>query len=440
MFSFSSQKSIDVEEGIKDCKHSLSSTDDLDPLLDRIGDARFVLLGEATHGTHEYYTWRAEITKRLIEEKGFDFIGVEGDWPDCYRINRFIKNYEDTGEDVIDDILMKFERWPTWMWANWEVAGLANWLRDWNQDKSPQDKVGFYGLDVYSLWESFNEITNYLEKVDPKAMEKAREALQCFEPYAGDDGQSYARSIRMVPKTCEEEVVEMLSEIRKRMSQYDGDTEAAFNTEQNALVTVNAEKYYRSMVEGTEDSWNVRDRHMMETLDRLADFHGDNSKAIVWEHNTHIGDARATNMARQGLINIGQLAREEYGEDDTVLVGFGSYEGSVIAGRHWGARMQVMNMPKARSGSWEHELHNISPANQLIVFDERARELLDSSIGHRAIGVVYHPDHESRGNYVPTVLPKRYDAFLFIDRTKALHPLHLEPEGKKVPETYPFGV
>lgn len=439
MLDLFSNKTSNVEEGIKNCSYPLSSATDLEPLMDRIGDARIVLLGEATHGTHEYYTWRAEITKRLIEEKDFDFIGVEGDWPDCYRINRFIKGYENAGDDIIDDVLMEFKRWPTWMWANWEIAGFAEWLREWNIGLTPNDKVGFYGLDVYSLWESFEEILKYLERVDPKAFKKAQEALMCFEPYASDDGQAYARSMRLVPDSCEDEVVEMLSEIRERMTRYNGDPEAAFNTEQNALVAVNAEKYYRSMVQGTDDSWNVRDRHMMETLSRLADFHGNDSKAVIWEHNTHIGDARATDMARHGMINIGQLAREEYG-DDVVLVGFGSYEGSVVAGQSWGAEMEVMNMPEARKNSWEHALHQLDNSNRLIIFDDRASELLDRSIGHRAIGVVYQPEHESRGNYVPTVLPERYDMFIYLDKTKALHPLHLQAEGSQMPETYPFGV
>lgn len=407
--------------------------------MKRIGDARFVLLGEASHGTHEYYTWRAEITKQLIQEKGFDFIGVEGDWPESYRINRFSKGYENGGDNIIDDVLNGFNRWPTWMWANWEVAGLADWLRNWNSKLSGNQKIGFYGLDVYSLWESFEEITNYLGEVDPETLKTVKVAMKCFESYSSADGQPYGKSGRLVPQTCENKVVDMLSEIKRRIPLYNGDTEAAFSAEQNALVTVNAERYYRSVMEGTGNSWNIRDRHMMSTLNRLADFHGRRSKAVIWAHNTHIGDARATDMAQHGMINIGQLTREKY-KDDAVLVGFGSYEGTVIAGSHWEGEMEVMNMPLAKGGSWESALHTRSPENKLLIFDDRSRKLLNSPIGHRAIGVVYDSGRENQGNYVPTVIPDRYDAFLYVDRTQALHPLHLSPDGHKIPDTYPFGV
>lgn len=277
MLDFFKKKTRSVEEGIRDCQYPLKTANDLDPLMERIGDARFVLLGEASHGTHEYYTWRAEITKRLIQEKGFDFIGVEGDWPESYRINRFIKGYENGGDNIIDDVLNGFNRWPTWMWANWEVAGLADWLRNWNSKLSGNQKIGFYGLDVYSLWESFEEITNYLGEVDPETLKTVKVAMKCFESYSSADGQPYGKSGRLVPQTCENKVVDMLSEIKRRIPLYNGDTEAAFSAEQNALVTVNAERYYRSVMEETGNSWNIRDRHMMSTLNRLADFHGKRS-------------------------------------------------------------------------------------------------------------------------------------------------------------------
>jgi erythromycin esterase len=290
--------------------YPLDQKSDLDALIDQIGDSRFVLLGEASHGTSEYYTWRAIISQRLIAEKGFSFIAVEGDWPDCYQINRYVKNYDNAHKSAFD-VLHTFDRWPTWMWANWEVAALMEWMRSYN-NKSER-KVGFYGLDVYSLWESMRSIVKYLENKDPQMAQLARMAYRCFEPYA-EDVQAYAWSTRMAPESCENEVIDLLHGIQKNAVSYDGDPEAAFNAEQNALVMVNAERYYRAMVRSDENSWNVRDIHMAETLERLSRHHGPNSKAIIWAHNTHIGDARATDMASQGMVNLGQLVREQQGK------------------------------------------------------------------------------------------------------------------------------
>ncbi len=417
--------------------HELSTQNDLSALIEDIGDRRIVMLGEASHGTHEYYTWRAAITKRLIEEKGFSFIAVEGDWPDCYRINRFVKGYIDAGDDV-KKVLQSFDRWPTWMWANWEVAALAEWLRQNNHHRAPEKRIGFYGLDVYSLWDSMREMMSYLQKEDPQAAQSVKKAIQCFEPYEEDE-QLYARYAR-TELSCREQVLQLLKEIRSKSQHLDGDREAGFNTEQNALIAVNAEKYYRSMMSFDNESWNVRDRHMMETLDRLMSFHGKNAKAIVWEHNTHIGDARATDMKRAGMINTGQLAREEYGINQVYLVGFGSYTGSVIAGDEWGSAMQEMELPPAREGSIEYQLHRESTKDRYFLFNTEAMQRkYQRAIPHRAVGVVYRPERETMGNYVPSVMSKRYDAFIYLDSTTALHPLHLQPHDEKIPETYPFG-
>ncbi|MDX5422945.1 MAG: erythromycin esterase family protein, partial [Hymenobacteraceae bacterium] len=278
---------------------------DLDVLIDEIGDARIVMLGEASHGTSEYYTWRTAISKRLIQERGFNFIAVEGDWPECYVLNRLIKGYQNSGSKIAD-VLQVFRRWPTWMWANWEVAALVEWMREYNFQRSTSSKAGFYGLDVYSLWESLEQIVQFLEHNDGQAAEAARNAINCFEPF-NRDPQTYAHATAFVPTDCENEVIEMLQRIQKQPA-FTDDPEHDFNTKQNALVAVNAEKYYRAMIRGGANSWNVRDGHMMETLDRLLDLHGPDSKAIVWEHNTHIGDARYTDMADDGMYNIGQLA------------------------------------------------------------------------------------------------------------------------------------
>jgi erythromycin esterase len=415
--------------------------DNLDALIDAVGDARLVLLGEASHGTHEYYTWRTKITQRLIAEKGFQFIGVESDWPDCYLLNRYIKAYQKDHQKIAG-VLEHFRRWPTWMWGNWEVAALAEWLREWNHAKPANEKVGFYGLDVYSLWESLEAVMNYLKDEDPEAAKATRQAIRCFEPYRSDDGQSYALATRqIVPASCQSEVIDLLKKIRQGIPQYDHDREAVFSTEQNALIAVNAEKYYRAMVQFGASSWNVRDHHMTDTIARLLDFHGENSKAIIWEHNTHIGDARATDMADEGLVNVGQLVREKYGEPRVFVVGFGSYQGSVIAADSWGAPMRDMNVPPAREGSWEALLQEAGDHEKIIFSkDIKAESLLQKPWAHRAIGVVYHPEREKYGNYVPSIIPKRYDAFVFLPETQALHAMGLSPETGKVPEAYPWDV
>lgn len=419
----------------------LNNSSDLDPLLKLIGDAKYVLLGEASHGTHEYYTWRAIISQRLIKEKGFSFIAVEGDWPDCYRLNRYIKNYEVAGTTAAE-VLHSFKRWPTWMWANWEIVAFAEWLKTYNNGLSLQKKIGFYGLDVYSLRESMASIIGYLKKNDPKTMQKAIKAMQCFEPYNADEGQSYARASRIVPELCEKEVIDLLVEIRNNIAQYNSDYENVFSAEQNALVAVNAERYYRAMIKGGAQSWNIRDQHMVKTLNRLMDFHGKNTKVIVWEHNTHIGDARATDMVREDMVNVGQLVRQQHQNEGVVLVGFGSYKGSVIAGREWGGVMRKIPMPPAVNGSWEKILHDSGDKeNKLIVLNNlKYEESMKAPLGHRAIGVVYNPEYERLGNYVASVLPLRYDAFIYIDETRALHPLHINPDGHQIPETFPFGV
>jgi len=413
--------------------------DDLEPLIRKLKHAKIVMLGEASHGTHEYYLWRSYISRRLISEHGFDFIAVEGDWPDCYKLNRYVKGYNEAG-DSANEVLHKFNRWPTWMWANWEITGLAEWMRKYNAGRPKNLKAGFYGLDVYSLSESLQALKNYLIKKDPVAWKATEKAMDCFEPYKDEDGQEYAMSMRLSPESCENEVVNMLATIRKQMPTYDTDHEAVFSVEQNALVAVNAESYYRNMVTGRMNTWNLRDKHMMDTLKRLIDFTGPKSKAIIWEHNTHIGDARATDMKRDGLFNIGELVRLEYGNNEIMLVGLGSHSGTVIASDHWDGEIEVMDQPKASPGTWEDIMHKAGGENRLVMTNEPAiSEIFDDYIGHRAIGVVYHPEREKYGNYVPTVIPKRYDAFIYLDKTMALHPLHLRPNGHLMPETFPWG-
>jgi erythromycin esterase len=426
----------DITDKIKKVSHTLQDPSDLDPLMEEIGDARFVLLGEASHGTHEYYTWRTHISKRLITEKKFTMIAVEGDWPDCYRLNRYIKGYPDSGKTA-KDVLHEFNRWPTWMWANWEIVALAEWMRRYNSDRTDDKKIGFYGLDVYSLWESLEAITQYLKVNDPSALKSVQKAMDCFQPFNVKEGFSYAEHTYGLSDSCEEEVENLLATIRRRMPLYDSDHEAAFSTEQNALIAVNAERYYHVMMRGGEASWNIRDMHMSETINRLMDFHGKDSKIIIWEHNTHIGDARATNMKNTGLINVGQLIKEGHEKEGVVRVGFGSYEGSVLASDNWGNEVKEMDVPKAKEGSWEHLLHEAGNENKLLLSKDIDNFI--SPIGHRAIGVVYDPEYE-HGNYVPSVIPKRYEAFIYLNKTKALHSVHIDPDRLQMPETYPWGV
>jgi erythromycin esterase len=421
----------------------LISDADLDPLLDRIGEARFVLLGEASHGTGEFYEWRTRISQRLIQEKGFTFIGVEGDWPDCYRINRYIKDYDDSGATA-DDVCRTFARWPTWMWANHEVVHLAEWLRGHNESLPEDEQVGFYGLDVYSLWESMHAVIEYLGERDAGAVREAKSAYRCFEPY-GQSEQAYARATLMVPTDCADEAVQVLADLRLKARSYPDGEEADFDAEQNALCVVNAERYYRAMVRADSESWNIRDIHMADTLDRLVAFHRntrDSVKAIVWEHNTHIGDARATDMADEGMVNVGQLVRDRHRRDGVVIVGFSAHHGSVIAAPRWGLPMEKMTVPHAMPGSWEDVLREPHARAKLLILDDVAdRDDWLQPRGHRAIGVVYHPRYEQPGNYVPTVLPERYDALIALDATTALRPLHpIKIELDEVPETYPSGV
>lgn len=432
-------KKLSIVENLEKEKQDFSNVDDLDELLHSVKDKKVVMLGEASHGTHEYYKWRARISRKLITEHGFDFIAVEGDWPPCYQLNRYIKNYEDAGNNT-KEVLRNFDRWPSWMWANWEIHELAEWLKEYNEDRSADQRTGFYGLDVYSLWESLDAIMDYLEKEDPSALSTAQKAMQCFEPYRSGDGQRYALSTRLVPEGCSSEVSDMLTEIRRKAPIYNSDKEHVFSTEQNAMVAKNAEEYYRVMVQGGNSTWNLRDRHMMDTLHRLLDFHGEDAKGIVWAHNTHIGDAAYTDMKGAGLFNIGQLAREKYGTENVFLMGFGSYSGSVIAGNSWGAKRQNMELPEARENSWEAYCHEAGEQFYVLSENLSANPDLQGKIPHRAVGVVYNPEQEYFGNYVPTLIPNRYDAFLFFDKSKALNAIDTHAVESKLPETYPFGL
>nr|WP_240670372.1 erythromycin esterase family protein [Actinoplanes solisilvae] len=382
------------------------------------------MIGEASHGTHEYYTWRAALTRRLIAECDFSFVAVEGDWPDCERVDAAVRGDAATPLEA----LLGYERWPTWMWANEEVVDFADWLCAYNA--SSARSVGFHGLDVYSMWESLREIIMWLRENDPGAVEPALAAYHCLSAYS-EDPQSYAWATRFLRASCEDSVVRMLIDLRGR----------DLAVWQNAEVVAGAEHYYRAMAMGGPTAWNVRDRHMDATLARLLHGYGAGSRAVVWAHNTHVGDANATDQAALGEVTIGSLARERFGRDQVVLIGLGGHRGSVVAGRSWGAAMEPLPVPPGRPGSIEDILHATAPADALFVFPPLASrpDVLVDALPHRAIGVVYRPELDA-GNYVPSVLGDRYDAFLWFDETRALRPLHPLRVDTHELETYPSGV
>lgn len=420
---------------------------DLDPLLELIGDAHFVLIGEASHGTHEFYSMRAKITKRLIEEKGFNAVAVEADWPDAYRINRYVRGTGSDREAI--DALGDFKRFPTWMWRNADVLDFVGWLRDYNDaqsrtDGQPSQKAGFYGVDLYSLYSSIAAVIEYLDKVDPEAGRRARYRYACFE-HAGEDPQSYgyAASFGITP-TCEKEVVSQLVEMRRKYAEYaqrDGHIPPgeAFYAEQNARLVLNAERYYRSMFAGRVSSWNLRDRHMAETIDALAQHLGRDARIVVWEHNSHLGDARATAMGREGELNVGQLVRESHG-DDARLIGFTTYHGTVTAASEWDGPAEHKRVRPGMPGSYEALLHEAGvPDFILPLRGNAAARVLEEERLERAIGVIYMPATERLSHYFEASLPRQFDAVIHIDETRAVEPLErFEREHtREIPETYP---
>jgi erythromycin esterase-like protein/predicted phosphoribosyltransferase len=426
------------------------SARDYDPLIGRISEASFALLGEASHGTHEFYCERAEITKRLIAEKNFTAVAVEADWPDAYRLNRYVRGASDDVDAV--EALADFRRFPTWMWRNTVVVEFVEWLRAHNDALPPgAEKVGFYGLDLYSLHASMKAVLQYLEKVDPEAAARARERYSCFD-HVGEDTQAYGLMTRLnLSKSCEAEVVRQLVELQRRAADYtrrDGRLaqDELFYAEQNARLVKNAEAYYRSVFLEEVSSWNVRDRHMAETLDALVehlDRKAGRAKIAVWEHNSHLGDARATEMGQRGELNVGQLTREKYGSE-AVLVGFTTDHGTVTAASDWGKSAERKRVRPALAGSYEALFHATGRDRfMLILNDSEAimRQLRDPRL-ERAIGVIYRPETERQSHYFQARLAEQFDAVLHFDKTRAVQPLESteEWEAGELPETFPFAV
>jgi erythromycin esterase-like protein/predicted phosphoribosyltransferase len=416
---------------------------DYDDLVERAVAARFVLLGEASHGTQEFYRERAEITKRLIAEAGFTAVAVEADWPDAYRVNRFVRGGGDDAD--ADSALSDFRRFPTWMWRNVEVAEFVTLLREYN-DLLPEGaaRVGFYGLDLYSLYTSMEAVVAYLDTVDPEAARRARERYACFDQF-GRDPQVYAYEAGLAgAEPCEQQAVEQvleLLELRAEVAGRDGhiDADGHFYAEQNARLVANAERYYRSMFRGGVESWNLRDLHMAETLDELASHlerMTGSAKIVVWAHNSHLGDNRATELGQAGQLNLGQLVRERHG-DETLIVGFSTYTGTVTAASDWDRPAERKRVRRALPGSWEEVFHERGlPRLMLDPTEVKGRRL------QRAIGVVYRPETERLSHYFQARIAQQYDAVIHIDETHAVEPLERTSEWEtgELPETYPFGV
>jgi erythromycin esterase-like protein len=440
-----------LRDALRSTAHLLTgSARDYDPLLNVIGEARVVLLGEASHGTHEFYHNRAEITRRLIKEKGFNAVAVEADWPDAYRVNRYVRNASDDAFAV--EALADFRRFPTWMWRNTDVVEFIEWLREHNDARSANSaKTGFYGLDLYSLHASMEAVLRYLEKVDPEAAKRARTRYACFDHF-GKDTQVYGFLTGTgVTKSCQDEVVSELVELQRRVTEHARRNglmaeEDAFYAEQNARLVKNAEEYYRSMFLEEVSSWNLRDRHMAETLEALTTHlnrAGGPAKVVVWAHNSHVGDARVTDMGQRGELNIGQLARERYNRD-AVLIGFTTDHGTVTAASDWGAPAERKRVRPALPDSYEALFHMTDVDRFLLTWraGDAVTEGLQEARLERAIGVIYRPETERISHYFGTRLPSQFDAVLHFDETRAVEPIERNAEWDKgeVPETFPFAV
>ncbi len=453
---------LEVREIVRAAAHPLTGGDeDYDALLDRIGDARVVLIGEASHGTHEFYEERARLTRRLIEERGVDAVAVEGDWPDCDRIGRFVRG---RGQDrTATEALGEFHRYPRWMWRNTVVRDFVAWLRAANDARPEPQRAGFYGLDLYSMHASIDAVVAYLDQVDPEGARRARERYACLTMH-GDDPQLYGYAARIDPsRSCEDEVVAQLVDLRARgwrILEGDGAdaSDRFFSAEQNARLARDAERYYRAMFGGRVSSWNIRDEHMMDTLEHLLrhlDAHHPDGRArvVVWAHNSHLGDARATAMADRGELNLGQLVRERFGRD-AFSVGFTTYEGTVTCSTDWDGPVERKQVRPGLPGSWEALFHQVARGGGRQGDGDLSRFLLDIRRGgavqavlederiERAIGVIYRPETERVSHYFGARIGDQFDAVVHVDQTRALEPLDRTSgwERGELPDTYPFGI
>ena len=431
--------------------HPINGDDrDYDDLIRRVAHCQYVLIGEASHGTREFYAERARITRRLIEEHGFAAVAVEGDWPDAYRVNRYALGH--TRDADAEHALRGFQRFPTWMWRNREVCDFVEWLRGHNDALAPsENKARFYGLDLYSLAASMEAVVEYLDRVDPAEAQRARNRYGCFDRLGGGEGQSYGYALAYQGALpCENEVVTQLVALRARSEQYlrrDGidALDEQFFAEQNAAVVRDAEEYYQQMYRAEVSSWNLRDRHMANTADALVEHlghHVRDPKIVIWEHNSHVGDARATGMSTRGELNVGQLVRQR-AHDRTALIGMTTFDGTVTAAQNWGEPTERRRVRPARADSYESLLHEVPLDAYWVATDETAtRSALDEPRLERAIGVIYRPETERESHYFPARLADQFDAVIHLDRTHAIEPLEPTPVwiAGEPPETFPSGL
>ncbi|MGA2708224.1 MAG: protein-L-isoaspartate(D-aspartate) O-methyltransferase [Steroidobacteraceae bacterium] len=410
----------------------------LEPMMRRIGDARVVLLGEATHGTSEFYLMRERISRELIERKGFSFIAIEGDWPDAARIDHYVRHSK-----VPPSEWTAFARFPVWMWRNREVREFVDWLRTYNAGIKPGGRVAFHGLDLYSLYNSIRSVLDYLDSVDPHTAEVARRRYGCLTPWQSDPAVYGQATLTGKYHSCEREVTSMLTELMKKRQAYaEHDGERFLDAMQNARLVANAERYYRTMYYGSRSSWNLRDSHMFETLKNLLSYHGSQSRGIVWAHNSHVGDSAATEMSARNEYNIGHLCRQEFG-NASYTIGFGTNSGTVAAASNWDEPMQVINVRPALAGSYERLCHETGDPRFLLplrgIAPKSAIAELSNPRLERAIGVIYRPETELQSHYFEAVLPRQFDEYIWLDKTNAVAPLRSE-ELEGLPDTYPFGL
>ncbi len=411
---------------------------DLEPLLARVGDARVVLIGEATHGTSEFYLMRERITRELIAKKGFTFVAIEGDWPDAARIDHYVRHFEFPPSEWT-----AFARFPTWMWRNNEVRGFVDWLREHNAGRKRAERAAFHGLDLYSLYDSIRSILKFLDEVDPKTAKVARERYGCLTPWQGDPATYGRAAMSGTYPDCETDVVEMLKRLSGKRREYaEHDGERFLDAVQNARLVANAERYYRIMYYGSRASWNLRDTHMFETLENLLKFYGPHSKAIVWAHNSHVGDAAATEMHSRGEHNIGHLCRKRFG-DAAYLIGFGTHAGTVAAASEWDEPMQIKDVRPSLAQSYERQCHDSGRKSFFLPLRQGSAgggiQALRKPRLERAIGVIYRPETELASHYFQAVLPRQFDEYIWFDTTRAVTPFAAH-ELQGFPDTYPFGL
>jgi len=411
---------------------------DLDALIERAGDSRIVLLGEASHGTSEFYRMRARITQRLIAEKGFGIVAVEADWPDAARIDDYVRHVDTPASEWT-----AFSRFPTWMWRNEEVRSFVDWMHGHNKSLADKDRAGFYGLDMYSLYNSADRVIEYLDGVDPDLAHIARERYGCLSPWESDPAAYGHAALTGKYRACEDDVVKMLSDLFKNQSKLAShDGERFLDAAQNARLVADAERYYRIMYYGSHASWNLRDTHMFDTLRTLLTFRGPQSKAVIWAHNSHIGDASYTEMSARGELNIGQLARESF-PGETCHVGFGTDHGTVAAASNWDEPMQVKNVRPSHPQSFERLFHRTGQPGMILPLRRDQvpdlHEALKKPLLERAIGVIYRPETELASHYFEAHLSQQFDEYVWIDETSAVTPLDTTKLAG-LPDLYPFGV